>query len=54
MEAPKEPFLEEAERCWKEGEGQSHLPVWWGEEKTGIGCLSGAKDGKCSHVPKVC
>lgn len=30
MEAPKEPFLEDGERCWKEGEGQSHLPVWWG------------------------
>lgn len=49
MEALKQLLLVEGGGCWKEGEGQSHLPVCGGEEKTGLGCFMCIKDGKCSQ-----
>lgn len=37
MDALKQPFLVDGERCWKNGEGHPHLPVGGeGENRCGV------------------
>lgn len=56
MEALKQLLLVEGGGCWKEGEGQSHLPVCGGRKKQVWGASCALKMGNVAkgHVQKIC